>query len=195
MKLKTHTASKPKLNIAASAFAACCALGLVAGCASSPRTVSVQAGSSRTATSSSPSSSPTRPVKPAAEQLPDSTELTVVGQTVPGPADTTAHAVVLTDAATIKEIAADINALPTLPHYSGMVHCPMETVGTMLTLDFRDSADGPVLAVVRLGPKPSGQCTGGVQVTIGGATEPELDDSGHPKLFTQIEQLAGLTAS
>ena len=197
MKLKTHTASK--LNIAASVLATCSALGLATGCASKQQTVSVQPGGPNvglsTSASASPSSSPTRPVKPASEQVPDSIQLTAVGQTMPGPASTTAHTAVITNAATIKEIAADINALPTLPHYTGIVHCPMETVGTSLTLDFRDSAGGPVLAVVHLGPKPSSQCNGGVQVTVGGTTEPELDDSGQPKLFTQLEQLAGLPTS
>jgi hypothetical protein len=189
------TASKP--NIAASVLVACSALGLAAGCASKQQTVSVQAGNpgGPIATSTSSSSSPARPAKPAAERVPDSTELSVVGQTVPGPGSTTAHTAVLTNAATIKEIAADINALPTLPHYTGKVHCPMEIVGTTLTLDFRDSAAGPVLAVVQLGPQPSSQCNGGVRVTVGGATEPQLDDSAQPKLFTQIEQLSGLTAS
>jgi hypothetical protein len=189
--------SKP--NIAASVLVACSALGLAAGCASKQQTVSVQPGGPGSAApgsvSASPSSSPTRPAKPAAEQVPDSAVLSVVGQTVPGPGSTTARTAVLTDAAKIKEIAADINALPTLPHYTGKVHCPMEIVGTTLTLDFRDSAAGPVLAVVRLGPQPSSQCNGGVQVTVGGTTEPQLDDSAQPKLFTEIEQLAGLTAS
>ena len=197
MKSKTHKASK--LSIAATVLVSCCALGLAAGCSSKQQTVSVQAGNpggvNLASSTASPSASPTRPVKPAAERVPDAAELTAVGQTVPGPASTTARTAVLANAATIKEIAADINALPTLPHYSGMVHCPMETVGSTLTLDFRDSATGPLLAVVHLGPKPTGQCTGGVQVTVGGATEPQLDDSGHPKLFTQLEQLAGLTAS
>ena len=188
---------RSKLNIAASALVACSALGLAAGCSSKQQTVSVQAGNpgGSAAASASPSSSPTRPAKPAAERVPDSTELSVVGQVSPGPGSTSAHTAVLTDAATIKEIAADINALPTLPHYTGKVHCPMEIVGTTLTLDFRDSAAGPVLAVVQLGPQPSGQCAGGVRVTVGGTTEPQLDDSAQPKLFAQIEQLAGLSAS
>jgi hypothetical protein len=189
--------SKP--NIAASVLVACSALGLAAGCSSKQQTVSVQPGGPGTvvpaSVSASPSSSPTRPAKPAAERVPDSTELSVVGQTVPAPGSAAARTAVLTDAATIKEIAADINALPTQPHYTGKVHCPMEIVGTTLTLDFRDSASGPVLAVVHLGPRPSSQCNGGVQVTVGGTTEPPLDDSAQPKLFTQIEQLSGLTAS
>ena len=189
--LKTHRATK--LNIAASAFITCSALGLAAGCTSQPQAVSVQAGTSGASASASASSAPTRPAKPAAEQVPDSSALTVTAQTVPGPASA-GHAVVLTGAATIEEIAADINALPTLPHYTGVVHCPMETVGSTLTLEFRDSASGPVLAEVQLGPKPSGECSPGVQVTVGGVTEPRLDDSGHPKLYTKIEQLAGLTS-
>ena len=195
MKSKTRTASR--LNFTASVLVTCSALGLAAGCSSKQQTVSVQAGNpgGPMATSPSSSSSPTRPAKPAAEQVPDAARLSVVGQTVPGPGSTTARTAVLTDAATIREIAADINALPTLPHYTGKVHCPMELVGTTLTLDFRDSAAGPVLAVVHLGPQPSSQCNGGVQVTVGGTTEPQLDDSAQPKLFTQIEQLSGLTAS
>jgi hypothetical protein len=183
-----------KLNLAASALVTCSALGFAAGCAAQPQTVSVRAGGSSAAATASASSSPTRPAKPAAERLPDSSALTVTAQTVPGPASA-GHAVVLTNAATIKEIAADINALPTLPSYTGVVHCPMETVGSTLALEFRDSASGPVLAEVQLGPKPSGECSPGVQVTVGGVTEPRLDDSGYPKLYARLEQLAGLTSS
>ena len=195
MEFKTHRASK--LNIAASALATCAALGLVAGCASSPRAVSVQAGGSSAATTASASATPTRPVKPAAEQVPDSAVLTVTERTAPAPASAagTGHSAVLTNAATIKEIAAYINALPTLPRYTGIVHCPMETVGSSLTLDFRAAAGGPVLAEVQLGPKPSGACSPGVKVTVGGTTEPVLDDSGHPNLFAQIAALAGVTSS
>jgi hypothetical protein len=100
---------------------------------------------------------------------------------------------VVTSAATIKEIAADINALPTLPHF-GLVHCPMETYGATLTLEFRDSAGGPQLARVVLGPKPTGECTGEIAVTVGSTQEPPLDDSGRPNLYAQLEQMAGLTS-
>jgi len=191
------------LNTAAYVLAACSAAACLAGCASKATAAdpgsAVNPGGPRvtasTTASAAASSTPTRPAKPAAERVPDSSALTVTVQTVPGPTAAAGHANVITNAKTIAQIAADINALPTLPHYTGIVHCPMETVGSVLTLDFRDSADGTVLAEVRLTPKPTGQCSGGVEVTVGGVTQPQLDDSAKPKLFTQLEQLAGLTAS
>ena len=189
---------RSKLSTTASVLIACSALGLAAGCASSPQTVSVQGAgpstSPRAATTAAASSAPTRPAKPAAELVPDSSMLTASAQVEPGPSAAAKSPAVITSAATIKEIAADVNALPTLPRYP-LVHCPMETVGPILTLQFRDSASGPVLAEVQLGPKPSGECSAGVQVTVGGTTEPRLDDSGHPNLYTQLEQLAGLTSN
>ena len=193
--------SKP--NIAASAIVACAAAAVVlAGCASQPKTVSVQQGApgstsaSPTPTPASASTPPTRPAKPAAERVPDSAVLTVTAQTLPGPAASppSGRTVVLTKAATIAEIAADINALPTAPHYP-IVNCPMQTVGLGLALQFRDSADGTVLAEVRLTSKPTGVCGGEVEVTVGGVSELPLDDSGSPDFYAHIEQLAGLTAS
>jgi len=189
------------INNATFVLAACSAAACLAGCANSAidPASGMNPGGPRVAVSSvssaSASASPTRPAKPASERVPDSAVLTVTVQTAPGPSSAAGHANVLTNARTIAEIAADINALPTLPHYTGIVHCPMETVGSVLTLDFRDSANGTVLAEVQLTPKPTGECSGGVQVTVGGITQPQLDDSAKPKLFTQLEQLAGLTAS
>jgi hypothetical protein len=191
--MRSTNGTATKLKIAASALVTCSALGVAAGCASQPQAVPVQAGNSSAAASSAASSAPARPARPAAEQIPESTELTVTSQMVPGTSSGTVHAVVVTSAATIKEIAADIDALPTLPHY-GLVHCPMETVGTTLTLVFRDSAGGPELAQVSLGPKPTGECSGEIAVTVGGAQQPPLDDSGHPNFYAQLAQLAGLTS-
>ena len=190
------------IKTAAYVLAACSAVACLAGCASGavdPGSAVVTgprvAATTSAAAAPTASASPTRPAKPAAERVPDSSVLTVAVQTVPGPTAAAGQGSVITNATTIAQIAADINALPTLPHYTGIVHCPMETVGSVLTLDFRDSADGTVLAEVQLTPKPSGECAGGVEVTVGGVTQPQLDDSAKPKLFTQLEELAGLTAS
>jgi hypothetical protein len=197
MRLKNGTsASKPRAITFV--LAACAAAACLAGCASTnasdPGSVA-NPGGPRVAVSSasaSASATPTRPAKPAAERVPDSAMLTATLQTEPAESPSTYRTIWVTNAATIKEIAAYINALPTLPHYTGIVHCPMERVGPLLTLDFRDSAYGKVFAEVQVSSNPSGQCAGGVRVSVGGVTEPALDDSGHAKFYAQLEQLTKL---
>ncbi len=98
----------------------------------------------------------------------------------------------MTDPAKIARIAAEINALPTLPTHPKM-YCPMLIDGPYLVLGFRDSASGPVLAQVRLEPRASGVCGPGVQVTVNGVTQPQLDDSGQPKLYGDLVQQTGLS--
>ncbi|HWG26968.1 hypothetical protein [Actinospica sp.] len=183
---------RSRVRTASLAVAACTATGLLASCASA-NNVPVVAGKT-TSTTPSATSSATRPAKPAAEHVPDSKVLTVALQIVPGSATSTSgqRSVTLTDPAKIAQIAAEINALPTLPTYP-KVYCPMEIDGPYLVLVFRDSVSGPVLAQVRLEPRPSGVCGPGVQVTVGGVTEPKLDDSGQPKLYSDLVQTSGLT--
>ena len=184
------------VRTASLAVAVCAASGLLASCASSDN-VPVVAGNSTSAASPTPSasSSASRPPKPAAERVPDSKILTVALQIVPGSATSTSgqRSVTVTDPAKIAQIAAEINALPTRPTYPE-VYCPMEIDGPFLMLVFRDSASGPVLAQVHLEQHPSGICSPGVQVTVNGVTEPQLDDSGQPKLYTELMQTAGLIA-
>jgi hypothetical protein len=177
------------------AVAACAATGLLTSCASS-HDVPVVAGGTSAGTSTSAASSPSatstlsRPAKPAAEHLPDSKLLTVALHIVPGSAAASRTAVI-TDPAKIARIAAELNALPTRPNYPPM-YCPMQIDGPYLTLVFQDSANGPQLAEVKVPPKPGGQCTQGIQVTVGGVSEPRLDDSGQPGLYAELTQTAGL---
>jgi hypothetical protein len=184
MRLKVRTTTIAAATLALSAT--------LAACASSQKTVSVSAGGS-TSASPSPSSSFTRPAKPASEHLPDSGILTVALHIVPGTTNG-ARSTTLTNATTIAQIAAELNALPTQPRYATVYHCPMEIDGPYLTLDFRDSASGPVLAHVTVPPKASGVCSPAIQVTVGGVVEPRLDDSGQPNLYTNLMQAAGLNA-
>jgi hypothetical protein len=188
------TLSTASLVLLATGAASAC----LAGCGSASRTVPVRAGGSSrppSATASpAASASPARPAKPASERVPDSAVLTVHEQLVPGPTTSASgHEAVITKAATIAEIAAAVNALPTEPRYP-MVFCPRQSVGDVLVLDFRASAGGPVLASVQLTPKPTGECGGAVQVTVGTVSEPSLDDSGSANFYARIEQLAGLAA-
>lgn len=171
-----------KRHVAAFALAAC-APACLAGCTSKSAT---------TGATGSASPSPTRPDKPAAERIPVSKMLTV--SLLPSTAVPAARDVVVTDAPTIARVAGDINALPTAPLYPGAYACP-EMTGPELTLDFRDSSAGPVLAEVLIGRYPSGICSLGVQVTIGGTREPSLDDSGRRNFLAELEQLVGITAS
>ena len=172
-----------KRHIAALVFAFCATVNL-AGCTSS-------SGDTKPTASASPSL--TRPAKPAAEHVPDSKVLTA--SLLPRATSAVAPAareVVVTDAATIARVADDINALPTGPIYPGAYNCP-EFVGTpRLTLDFRDSPAGPVLAEVVISPYSTGPCSLGVQVTIGGVREPSLDDSGQSDFLARIEQLVAI---
>jgi hypothetical protein len=188
--MRSTLSTTPAVILAAGAAAVC-----LAACGSTPRAVSVQAGSSSgsPAPSVSASTSPTRPAKPASERLPDSPELTVQQVLAPGFATSAgSHKVVITKSATIAQIAAAINVLPRTPHYPTM-YCPMEPADGQLLLEFRDSATGPVLASVQLTPPPTWACGGAVVVTIGGVSEPSLDDAGSPGFYTHIEQLAGLS--
>jgi hypothetical protein len=136
-----------------------------------------------------------RPAKPAAERVPNSRELTVTEQlgSLPSSAPQT-RTVTVTDAATIGRIAAEINALPTQPRFEP-VFCPMistRTLGGIVTLDFRDPAGGKILAEVQLTVKPTAVCGGWVEVSVGGVTQPRLDDAADPLLATRILALAGL---
>ena len=156
--------------------------------------MSVVSAKTTAATPTTTSSSSTRPAKPASERVPDSKTLTVTLQLVPGSTASSSgtHSVTITDPAKIAQIATTINALPTLPRYPKM-YCPMQIDGPYLVLVFRDSASGPVLAQVKLGTEPSGRCTGGVQVTVDGTAEPQLDDAAQPKLYSELMQSAGLS--
>lgn len=176
------------VRTASLAVAVCAASGVVAACGSS-QSVPVVAGKT-TASTPAATSSPTRPAKPASEQVPDSKMLTVALKMAPR--TTAERSAVLTDPAKIAQIAGEINALPTLPRYP-LMNCPMEIDGPYLTLVFRDSASTAPLAQVRLNPQPSGACSQGVQVLIGGVSKPALDDSAQPKLYSDIMQTAGLT--
>lgn len=193
--MRSTFSTTPAVILAAGAAAVC-----LAACGSTPQAVSVQAGSSSgspapsTSASASASALPTRPAKPASERVPDSAVLTVQQRFAPGPATpTSGHEVVITKAATIAEIAAEINALPTQPHIRGAYACPMEPADGQLLLEFRGSANGPVLASVQLTPHPTWVCGGAVVVTVGGVSEPPLDDSGSPGFYAHLEQLAGLS--
>jgi len=156
--------------------------------------VSVVSAKTTAATPTTASSSPTRPARPASERVPDSKILTVTLQLVPGStvSSSSTHSVTITDPAKIAQIAATINALPTLPLYP-KTYCPMQIDGPYLVFAFRDSPSGPALAQVKLGTEPTGRCSGGVQVTVNGTVEPQLDDAAQPKLYSELMQSAGLT--
>ncbi|HET9171625.1 MAG TPA: hypothetical protein VFN97_19450 [Actinospica sp.] len=124
--------------------------------------------------------------------MPDSKLLTVALHIIPGTTSTGARSVTLTDPTKIAQIAAEINALPTQPREPMAMNCPMEIDGPYLTLDFRDSATGPVLAHVTVPAKASGRCSPALQVTVNGVTQPRLDDSGQPQLYADLIQTAGL---
>lgn len=129
-----------------------------------------------------------RPVKPAAERIPDSAVLIV------GPVTPSAGKKVITSASTIAQIAADLNALPTLAAH-GVYACPALLATPSLDLTFAPSADAPASAsTVALVPsRPGGFCAPGVQVTVNGTSEPQLDNSVRSDLFTQLEKLTGVT--
>ena len=131
--------------------------------------------------------------KPKAERVPDSSVLTITLQPVPGGTPTAAATKVITSRSTITQIATDINVLPTMP--LAAAYCPMIRPSTSLALDFEPTASAPASAstVVVVPSEPAGICAPGVQVTVDGAREPELDDSPSADLFTQLEQLAGIT--
>jgi hypothetical protein len=136
-----------------------------------------------------------RPARPAAEHVPDSPGLIVTEQlaSLPASAPRTRTAEV-TDAATIAQIAAQINALPTQPQFP-RTFCPMittRTLGGIVTLDFQNPARGKIAAEVQLTFKPTAVCGGWVEVSIGGATQPRLDDAADPLLAARILALAGL---
>lgn len=133
-----------------------------------------------------------RPAKPAAERLPDTAFLTVSDNLEPASSSVTAgRAATLADRAKIAQIASEIDALPTEPHY-GIVNCPMIRVGTVLRLEFRNSADGPPVAVVQVSTMATGMCGGSLTVSVGGAAQPSLDDAAEPQLAERIAGQAGL---
>jgi hypothetical protein len=128
------------------------------------------------------------PTKPAAEVVPVAPYLIVTfhpgfNATGPGPAP---H--VVTDRSKIAKVAALINALPVRP-VGEVFSCPVD-MGTALGLTFRSAPGGAVLAEVDI---KLGGC-GGVDVTIGGASEPNLvAESTYPSgLAGQVESIVGL---
>jgi hypothetical protein len=135
-----------------------------------------------------------RPSKPAAERVPHSAVLIVSLQPAP---DATPEPVdpvrrVISSAATIAQIADEINALPARPVY-GTYACPAMRGTATLSLEFAPSSAAPASAstVVEVSSLPSGVCSPGVRVTVGGTVEPALDDSVHAGLFTELERLLG----
>lgn len=138
-----------------------------------------------------------RHARTAAENLPAASLLTVTEQVVKRfGAEPVKHQVTITDKATIGRVSELIDGLPNNPSEL-MMSCPAEPAGdTGFTLQFRDSADGPVNATVTIPPGPSGPCSGWVNETIGASTASggyQLDDTDlHTPLYTQIAALAGL---
>lgn len=142
-----------------------------------------------------------RPAKPATEQLPDSPVLLVSEQLAQPPAGApqnrtvtlTDPPVTLADPTVISLIASQIDGLPTEPEFAP-AFCPEITeltLGGSLTLDFRDTA-GRTLAKVQTSFEPSGRCGGWVEVSVGGAVQPRLDDDADPRFAARIAALAGL---
>jgi hypothetical protein len=131
--------------------------------------------------------------KPATEHVPDSNVLTVtlrpVAQGVPGRTATE----VITSRTVIAQVAGEINALPAAPRV--VAYCPAFGPKTELVLDFASTSSAPASAstIVEVSSQPTAICTWGVQMSINGVKEPELDDSVHAGLFAQLEQLTGIT--
>ena len=131
--------------------------------------------------------------KPAIEHVPDSSVLTVtlrpVAQGVPGRTATE----VITSRSVIAQVAGEINALPAAPIVGA--YCPAFGPKTELVLDFASTSSAPASAstIVEVSSQPTAICTWGVQMSINGVKEPELDDSVHAGLFAQLEQLTGIT--
>ena len=134
-----------------------------------------------------------RPVKPAAERIAAGAVLRVALVPTPEGTMTGTAPKVITSASTIAQIAAELNALPTMPRY-GVYACPAMRGSMGLSLDFEPSANAPASAstVVQVPSLPAGACAPGVQVTIDGAVQPALDNSLHTGLFAQLEQLTGV---
>jgi hypothetical protein len=131
--------------------------------------------------------------RPATEHAPDSTVLTVTlqpaAQGVPGRAATE----VITSRLVIAQVAEEVNALPAAPRV--VASCPAFGSTTELVLDFASTSSAPASAstIVEVSSQPTAICMWGVQMSVNGVKEPELDDSVHAGLFTQLEQLTGIT--
>jgi hypothetical protein len=139
-----------------------------------------------------------RPPRSAAETLPDSPELIVSEQlATPLPASASqARTATLTDPAIISAIGSQIDSLPTEPEFPAEF-CPIitaRTTGGTVTLEFRNAAGNRTLAEVQMTVAPSAVCGGWVQVTVGGAVQPRLDDDAQPGLASTILGQAGLFA-
>jgi hypothetical protein len=130
--------------------------------------------------------------RPKAELVPDSGILTATLQPASGGTLGAASTRRITSRSTIARIAADINALPTVAE--GPVYgCPEIVASTTLTLDFAPTASAPPAAstLVEVPIAPTAICRPGMQVTVDGVREPDLDDSAHAGLFTELERLTG----
>ena len=130
-----------------------------------------------------------QPPRPASSLIPSSaTTVTLAeqtdGQIVGRPAQKLPVPVTITDPATVRKIAAIVDALPlsTLPPD---IPCPA-TIGPYLSLTFRARAGGPALATVETGQ----QCVS-VALTIGGVQQPALADQAG--LNGRLVKAAGLT--
>jgi hypothetical protein len=86
----------------------------------------------------------------------------------------------------VARLIAAVNALPA--SQPGVEACPLDN-GSRVTMDFRATATGPELAVVRA---DSSGC-GDVTLTLGGHAQPPL--TGGPGLTSAVERILGIEAS
>jgi hypothetical protein len=124
------------------------------------------------------------PAKPAIERIPSAARMVTI-TAIPG-LDVTGRTpapVTITSAAAVRRIASLIDGLPVSP--PGTYSCPMDT-GRALRMTFRTTAGGPVLAVAAADLDGCG----GVDLTVGGATQPGLSDGS--SLAQQVLAIAGL---
>jgi hypothetical protein len=142
-----------------------------------------------------------RPAKTAAEKFPDSGALDVSFGSVSG--DTKPdESFDVTGAATIKQISALLDALPTVPLY-GPAACPAMTVPAKpsprheIGLTFRPAPGGTQTVRAELyQPLGKGLDTpicglGLVSVTVGGTAQPALDPAG-TSIYAEVAKLLGL---
>lgn len=126
------------------------------------------------------------PARSAASLVPAAARIvtiTAVNGDVPAAADD--HPVTITDPATVRRIAAVVNALPVEPNVVFIECGPTEGPGMQLT--FRSASGGPALAVV----SSHQELCSLVSLVVGGKRMPEL--TGSETLFQRVMAVAGFT--
>jgi hypothetical protein len=128
------------------------------------------------------------PARSASERIPADASVVTIAHTMDMNTRTPApKPVTITNPATVRRVAALINALPvSLP---GTFHCPMDG-GAALVLTFRAKAGGQALAVAHLATEGCQQ----VGLTIAGKPQPGLGQVGAgDSVATRVLHIAGLS--